>query len=49
MLLQALHVETEMKNINLQVTLLGQKGVGISFSPLHYPLLAGLMLISGHL
>jgi len=28
MLLQALHVEIEMKNVNLQVTLLVQKGVG---------------------
>jgi len=28
MLLQALHIETEMKNMNLQETLLVQKGVG---------------------
>jgi len=35
MLLQALHVEIEMKNVNLQVTLLLQKGVGTPF-PLHY-------------
>jgi len=28
MLLQALHVEIETKNLNLQVTLLVQKGVG---------------------
>ena len=34
MLLQALH-EIEMKNVNLQVTLLLQKGVGTPF-PLHY-------------
>jgi len=31
MLLQALHVEIEMKNPNLQVTLLVQKGVGTPF------------------
>jgi len=49
MLLQALHVEIEMKNLNLQVTLLVQKGVGRPF-PSHYtPLLAGLMIISCHL
>jgi len=39
MLLQALHVEIEMKNLNLQVTWLVQKGVGTSFprvpTPLH--------------
>ena len=39
MLLQVLHVEIEMKNINLQVTWLVQKGVGTSFprvpTPLH--------------
>jgi len=35
MLLQALHVEIEMKNPNLQVTLLVQKGVGTPF-PTHY-------------
>jgi len=34
-LLQALLVEDEMKNLNLQVTLLVQKGVGTSFPP-HY-------------
>ena len=28
MMLQALHVEIEMKNLNLQVTLLVKKGVG---------------------
>jgi len=28
MLLQVLHAEIEMKNLNLQVTLLVQKGVG---------------------
>jgi len=33
MLLQALHVEIEMKNVNLQVTLLVQKGVGTPFPP----------------
>jgi len=33
MLLQALHVETEMKNLNLQVTLRVQKGVGTRFHP----------------
>jgi len=32
MLLQALHVEIDMKNRNLQVTLLVQKGVGTPFS-----------------
>jgi len=35
MLLQALRVETEMKNLNFQVTLLVQKGVGTLFPP-HY-------------
>ena len=39
MLLYALHIEIEMKNLNLQVTLLVQKGVGTSFpsvlTPLH--------------
>jgi len=35
MLLQALHVEIEMNNLNLQVTLLVQKGVGAPFPP-HY-------------
>jgi len=35
MLLQALQVEIEMKNLNLQVALLMQKGVGTPFS-LHY-------------
>jgi len=35
MLLQALHVEIEMKDLNLQVTLLAQKGVGTPFPP-HY-------------
>jgi len=35
LLLQALHVEIEMKNLNLQVTLLVQKGVGTPFQP-HY-------------
>jgi len=35
MLLQALHVEIEMKNLNLQVTLPVQKGVGTPF-PSHY-------------
>jgi len=35
MLLQALHVEIEMKNRNLQVTLLVQNGVGTPFPP-HY-------------
>jgi len=48
MLLQVLHVEIEMKNINLQVTLLVQKGAGTPFPP-HYSLLAGLMLINSHL
>jgi len=33
MLLQALHVEIEMKNVNLQETLLVQKGVGKLFPP----------------
>jgi len=31
MLLQALNVETEMKNLNLQVTLLVRKGLGTPF------------------
>jgi len=31
MVLQALHVETEMKNLNIQVTLLMQKGVETPF------------------
>jgi len=35
MLLQALHVETEMKNLNLQVTLLVPKGVGTRSHTLH--------------
>jgi len=35
MLLQALHEEIEMKNLNLQVTLLVQKSVGRPFPP-HY-------------
>ena len=35
MLLQALQVDIEMKNLNLQVTLLVQKVVGTSFPP-HY-------------
>jgi len=35
MLLQALHVEIEMKNQNLQVTLLAQKAAGTLFPP-HY-------------
>jgi len=35
MLLQALHVETEMKNQNFQVTLLVQKVMGTPFPP-HY-------------
>jgi len=33
MLLQAQHVETEMKNLNIQVTLLVQNGVGTLFPP----------------
>jgi len=33
MLLQALHVEIEMKNLNHQVTLLVQKGVRTPFPP----------------
>jgi len=49
MLLQALHVQIEMKNLNLQVTLLVQKGVRTPFLPHYIPLLAGLMLISSHL
>jgi len=47
MLLQALHVEDEMKSVNLQVTLLVQKGVDVP-TPTTPPL-AGLMLISSHL
>jgi len=35
MLLQALHAEIEMKNVNHQVTLLVQKGMGMPF-PSHY-------------
>ena len=35
MLLQALHVEIEMKNLGLRVTLLMQKGMGTPFPP-HY-------------
>jgi len=35
MLLQALHVEIEMKNLNLQVTLPVRKGLGTAFPP-HY-------------
>jgi len=35
MLLQALHVGFERKNLNLQVTELVQKGVGTQFPP-HY-------------
>jgi len=35
MLLQALHAAIESKNLNLQVTLLVQKGVGTPFPP-HY-------------
>jgi len=35
MLLQALHVEIVMKNLNLQVASLVQKGVGTAFPP-HY-------------
>jgi len=49
MLLQALHAEIEMKNLNSQVTLLVQKGVGTPFLPHYTPLLAGLMLISSYL
>jgi len=48
MLLQALHVEIEMKNLNLQVTLLVQKLLERRSHPTT-PLLAGLMLISSHL
>jgi len=33
MLLQALHAEAEMKNLNLQATSLVQKGVGTPFPP----------------
>jgi len=33
MLLQALHVKVEMKNRNLQVTLLVQKGAGMRSTP----------------
>jgi len=38
MLLQALHVEIEMKNLNLQVRLLVRKGVGTGSDPFppHY-------------
>jgi len=35
--IQALQVETEMKNLNIQVTLLVQKGVGTPFPPHHTP------------
>jgi len=35
MLLQVLLVEIDMKNLNLQVTFLVQKGVGTPFPP-HY-------------
>jgi len=39
MLFQALHVEIEMKNLNLQVTLVVRKGVGTPLprvpTPLH--------------
>jgi len=38
MLLQALHVEIEMKNLNLQVTFLVQKGVGTPFTRVPTPL-----------
>jgi len=38
MLLQALHVEIEIKNLNLQVTLLLQKSVGTSFPRFPTPL-----------
>jgi len=38
MLPQALHVEIEMKNVNLQAMLLVQKGVGTPFSPVPNPL-----------
>jgi len=48
MLLQALYVEIEMKNLILQVTLLVQKSVGTPFPPTT-PLLTGLMLTSSHL
>jgi len=41
MLLHALHVEIEMKNLNLQVTLLVQKGVGTPFPPQYTPRAAG--------
>jgi len=37
MLLQALHVEIQMKNLNLQITLLVQKGVGTPFPPYSTP------------
>jgi len=39
MLLQALHVEIEIKNLNLQVTLLVQKdmGMGTPFTPQDNP------------
>jgi len=39
MLLQALHIEIEIKNLNLQVTLLVQKdvGMGTPFTPDYNP------------
>jgi len=46
MLLQALHVEIEMKNLNPQVTC---KRVWERRSHLTTPLVADLMLISSHL
>jgi len=53
MLLQALHVEIEMKNLNLQVTLLlSAKRCGDAVptrSQTTTPVLAGLLLISSHL
>jgi len=48
MLLQALHVEIELKNLNLQVTLLVKK-VWERRSHSTTPLLAGLIRISSHL
>jgi len=51
MLLQALHVEIEMQNVNLQVTLLVQR-CGNAVPTRSYPttlLLAGLTPISSHL
>jgi len=47
MLLQALHVDIEMKSLNLQVTLLVQNGVCVWECRSHptAPLLASLMLI----